>query len=131
MPEHSILTSPDFIQRMNQGAEPMKRPLYTNFHSADRSVQIILESIHQFEQSLDNDHEVSIKLASFGSTVILSVCEIGYANPDILIFRGYVDSQFATLIQHVSQLNFLLLSVPKSDPQKPPRRIGFYAPTED
>lgn len=57
--------------------------------------------------------------------------DIGYANPSTLIFYGTVGGQEATLIQHMSQLNFLLMSVPKADPEKPARRIGFALSSED
>lgn len=102
-----------------------------NYNLADYSYDVIMNLIKEFEEDLDDDHEVGIKLASFGQSITMSVTEIGYANPSTLVFYGYVKNQFATLIQHMSQLNFLLLAVPKSDPVKPPRRIGFALPSED
>lgn len=102
-----------------------------NYNLADYFYEIILERIKEFEDDLDDEHEIALKLASFGQSVTLSVTDIGYSNPSTLVFYGYVGEQPATLIQHVSQLNFLLLAVKKADPEKPPRRIGFAAPTED
>lgn len=81
--------------------------------------------------TLDEDHEIALRLASFGQSITLSVVDIGYSNPSTLVFHGYVGDQPATLIQHMSQLNFLLLAVKKADPEKPPRRIGFESPIED
>ena len=98
---------------------------------ADYSYEVIMERIKEFEDTLDNDHEVALRLASFGQSITLSVVDIGYSNPSTLVFHGYVGDQPATLIQHMSQLNFLLLAVKKADPEKPPRRIGFSQPTED
>lgn len=98
---------------------------------ADYAYEVIMKQIKDFEDDLDENHEVALKLASFGQSLTLAVTDIGYANPNTLIFYGYVGDQFATLIQHKSQLNFLLLAVPKADPEKPPRRIGFASPTED
>lgn len=92
---------------------------------ADRSYDIIIDRIKEFEESLDDNHEVSVKLACFGQSVTMAVTDIGYSNPSTLVFYGYVEGQYATLIQHMTQLNFLLLAVPKSDANKPPRRIGF------
>lgn len=58
--------------------------------------------------------------------MVMQVTEIGYHNPSLIFFYGYVDGQFSQLIQNVSQLNFLLTVLPKSDPDKPPNRIiGF------
>jgi len=102
-----------------------------DFKMADYSYEVILKRIKEFESSLDENHEVAVKLASFGQTITMSVTDIGYSNPSTLVFYGYIGEQKATLIQHMSQLNFLLLSVPKPDPEKPPRRIGFVPPNED
>lgn len=95
-----------------------------NYNAADYSYEIILAHIEAFEDELDDEHEVAVKLASFGQSVTLSVTNIGYSNPSTLVFDGYVGNQKATLIQHMSQLNFLLVAVPKRDPEKPPHRLG-------
>lgn len=101
--------------------------------SARVSCEIIMEHIKKFENTLDNDHEVAIKLASFGQSITLSVIRIGYSDPNTLVFYGYVGEQPATLIQHMSQLNFLLLAAPKADPKKPVRRVklGFHDRSEN
>lgn len=102
-----------------------------DYNMADYSYEVISKRIKEFEDSLDNNHEVVVKLASFGQSITMQVTDIGYSNPSTLVFYGYVETQQATLIQHMSQLNFLLLSVPKHDPEKPPRRIGFAPPSGD
>lgn len=102
-----------------------------NYDLADYSYEVIMERIKEFEQDLDDDHEVAVKLASFGQAITMSVSDIGYSNPSTLVFYGYVQGEFATLIQHMSQLNFLLLAVKKADPEKPPHRIGFAVPAGD
>ncbi|MBD5356542.1 MAG: hypothetical protein HDR88_06000 [Bacteroides sp.] len=102
-----------------------------DYKAADYSYEIIAQYIKRFEESLDAEHEVAVMLASFGQNITMAVTNIGYANPNILTFHGYVAGQPATLIQHMSQLNFLLLAAKKADPEKPPRRIGFAVPTED
>ena len=75
--------------------------------------------------------KVAVQLASFGQSITMAVSDVGYSNPSTLVFYGYVNGQKATLIQHMSQLNFLLLAIEKSDPKKPAYRIGFELPTED
>ena len=102
-----------------------------DYNLADYSYEVIMERIKEFEDTLDEDHEIALRLASFGQSITLSVVDIGYSNPSTLVFHGYVVDQPATLIQHMSQLNFLLLAVKKADPEKPPRRIGFESPIED
>lgn len=94
-------------------------------HMADWKYKKIKEQIKQFEDGLDNDHEIAICLASFGTAIKMAVHDIGFQNPDMLYFYGKVNDQEAQLIQHMSQLNFLLLAVPKPNPAAPPRRIGF------
>jgi len=110
---------------------PLSADSVKKYELASYSHNVILKRIKQFEDSLDEEHEIALKLASFGQSVTLSVTGVGYSNPSTLVFYGYVNDQPATLIQHVSQLNFLLLAVKKADPERPPRRIGFVAPTED
>ena len=102
-----------------------------DYSAADYSYEIIMNYIKKFEETLDAEHEVSVMLASFGQNVTMAVTNIGYVNPNILTFHGYIGDQPATLIQHMSQLNFLLLAAKKADPQKPPRRIGFAVSIED
>lgn len=102
-----------------------------DYTMADYAYDIIMKRIKDFENSLDDEHEVSLLLTSFGQSITLAVTEIGYSNPSILVFHGFVNNQYATLIQHISQLNFLLIAVKKVDSEKPPRRIGFVPPSED
>lgn len=96
-----------------------------NYNMADWKYEKLIEQVSEFQNSLDDEHEIAIKLASFGSTVTMIVTDIGYQNPDILYFYGYVNGKDAQLIQHASQLNFLLTSVEREDKTKPARRIGF------
>ncbi|WP_270427433.1 DUF6173 family protein [Fusobacterium mortiferum] len=108
---------------------PIEAP--RDYNMADWKFEKLIEQIKTFEEDLDDDHEVALKLASFGSAVVMYVMTIGYQNPDILYFYGFVDGQPAQLIQHMSQLNFLITSVEKIDKDKPARRIGFALPTLD
>lgn len=111
--------------------QPPRIEMPRNYSLADYSYEVIMERIKEFEDELDDQHEVAVKLASFGQSITMSVTDIGYSNPSTLVFYGLVGDQKSVLIQHMSQLNFLLLSVQKADPEKPPRRIGFETPSED
>lgn len=90
----------------------------------------IIDEIADFENELDNEHEIALKLASFGSSITMNVISIGFQNPDILCFYGYVNNKYSQLIQHMSQLNFLMTSVERQDKSKPARRIGFQVPDD-
>ncbi len=92
---------------------------------ADYQYEIIMESIAEFEQDLNPNEEVALKLTSFGQTIILNVTHIEYSNPSLIHFYGYVDGQKATIIQHINQLSFMIMAVPVVVPNAKPRRIGF------
>ena len=98
------------------------------YHYAGYILDQLLEQAHAFDAKLDNEHEVGIKFASFGTPTIMTVTEISYRNPDLLIFSGYIDGKPAELVQHLSQLNFLMVSVPRKNPDRPRTVIkGFRA----
>jgi hypothetical protein len=85
--------------------------------------------IKDFEDSLNQDEEVGIRLVSFGQTVSFHVQELGYHNPSLIVFHGVTgEGQKVTLIQHVTQISFLLMAMKKADPNKPARRVGFATP---
>ena len=93
---------------------------------ADTQFKIIKKYILDFQASLDANHDVGLMLTSFGQTVTMAVTHIGYESPVLMVFHGFVDGCEATLIQHISQLNFLLITMEKS-PDVPKRKIGFTA----
>jgi hypothetical protein len=105
--------------------------LARNLNSADYQCEVVMKRIKDFEDNLDDEHEVGIKLASFGETVLLNVTNITFSNPSVLIFHGTVNDCSATLIQHLSMLDFLLLAVPKSETSRRAHRIGFALPDEE
>ena len=130
MPDHPIETPLEALEDMREFRIPAPEVISArDYKLADYAYEVILDQIKEFEAELDDEHEVAIKLASFGQSVTMAVTDIGYANPSTLFFYGYVGDQHAQLIQHMSQLNFLLLAVRKTDPSRPARRIGF-APSE-
>ncbi len=92
---------------------------------AEHKFNYIRKSVTDFESKLDNSNEICLKLVSFGNLTTLDVDCIGYQNPDMLYFEGYMNGQRAKIIQHMSQINLLLTSVPKEIPDVPSRKIGF------
>lgn len=79
-----------------------------------------------FDKSLDEQHEIGIRLVSFGQALIFHLEGIGYWDPALISFRGRKDSsEPVELIQHVSQISILLVGLPRLDPSKPKRPIGF------
>ena len=102
-----------------------------DFNLADWKYEKIIEEIYHFEKDLDDEHEIALKLTAFGASTTMIVTSIGYQNPDMLYFYGFVNGKDAQLIQHVSQLNFLITSIEREDKTKPARRIGFQIPSSD
>jgi len=85
----------------------------------------IKDYIQKFEATLDDEHEVGLMLTNFGQSILMQVTDVGYEKSVLMVFKGLVNGNPATLIQHISQLNFLLMSVPRQEPEKPKRKIGF------
>lgn len=80
--------------------------------------------INDFEENLDAEHEIGLRLVSFGNGSVFHVIDLGYWGPDIIIFNCLAqDGSRADLVQHISQLNVLFQAVPKIG--ESPRRIGF------
>jgi len=91
----------------------------------------LVEEIGDFQDELDNEHEIGAMFANFGKVVSMVVLDIGYSNPNLIYFYGEIDGKESQLIQHMNQLNFVLTAVSRQT-EKPPRRIGFDIPeTED
>lgn len=81
--------------------------------------------IKNFEDQLDNEHEVAMGFTGADAGVI-RIEGIGYFDPDIVTFYGSDPVGTKTqLIQHITQLNVMLRALPKKSPKEAPRRIGF------
>lgn len=84
----------------------------------------IQDYVETFEHELDEEHEIGIRLASFGGIVAFHAQQIGFSKPNVITFYGITDEgERVQLIQHVSQLSFLLKAVKKQ--KEKPNRIGF------
>ena len=83
--------------------------------------------IEAYDQELDNKHEVGVRLVSFGQQVVFHLRDMGYWNPSLITFQGVTDDgNSVELIQHVSQISILLMTLPLADPTKPKQPIGFH-----
>lgn len=84
----------------------------------------IVQSIADFEEELDHEHEVGARLVSFGAELTFHIVDVGYWGPDMITFAGIDANKNAVqLLQHYSQLSVLLMAVEKT--QTEPRRIGI------
>ena len=108
----------------NYRPEPIKIDTPIQHMWADEQYAILKKYIMEFENNLDEEHEVGMMLTSFGQSVLMVVTQIEYEDPVLLVFKGLVNGSEATLIQHINQLNFMLTSVKKEE-DRPKIKIGF------
>lgn len=99
-------------------------PPTSQLNPSEWAYERLVSSINDFEQKLDNDHEIGGRLVNFGSNLAFHIENLGYWGPDFVIFYGSNDEgQPLELIQHISQVNVLLVGLKKVFDE--PRRIGF------
>jgi len=92
---------------------------------AEWAYERLILYLQNFEEQLDNDHEVAMGFTG-GEAGVLKIEGLGFFAPDLISFYGSDEFGVKTqLIQHVSQLNVLLRALPKGEPDAAPRRIGF------
>ena len=83
-------------------------------YMASDMYQRIVALINNFESELPDTMQAGGRLVSAGD-ITFSIQDIGYWDPNMI-----------ELVQHLSQLNLLLVAVPRQDDiQKPRRVIGF------
>ncbi len=81
--------------------------------------------IQEFEKQLDGDHEVGMGLTG-GDVGALRIQGMGYFAPDLITFYGTdMSGAKSQIVQHVSQLNVMLVAAPKENAAASARRIGF------
>ncbi len=81
--------------------------------------------IKNFEEQLDNEHEVAMGFAGSDAGV-LRIEGMGYFDPDIVTFYGSDhEGNKMQLVQHVTQLNVILRALPLVSFDEEPTRIGF------
>ncbi|QRG66945.1 DUF6173 family protein [Brevibacillus choshinensis] len=117
---NNYIKSPDFTALLNGVEEQKESERASGYHKR------LIEMITAFDNSLDNEHEVGMKLVTFGQAVTFHVTGIGYYNPSLIRFLGRLeDGSSVELIQHISQISFLLMAVKRSNPDEPKKPIGF------
>lgn len=90
------------------------------------------EWVTDFDNSLDQEHEVGVRLVTFGQSVTFHLENIGNWNPSLISFTGFMENgDPVELIQHVSQISILLVKMKRKEPDKPKRPIGFASWSDD
>jgi len=92
---------------------------------AEWAYERIILYIQNFEEQLDGDHEVGMGFVG-GDIGTLKIKGMGFFAPDMITFYGEdPNGGKMQLVQHVNQLNVMLVSAPKENIEAEPNRIGF------
>ena len=93
-------------------------------YDAEDIFKHLMQRVRAFQAALDEDQEIGLQLANFGLPAQIHIRSISYRNPNLIEFHGVnADDHEVTLVQHISQLNFLLIAVKPIE--ETPYRIGF------
>ena len=92
--------------------------------------QVVAQNLHQeilnYQSNLKDNEDVAMSVVQFNESITILVDSIGYIGYNLIRFGGKDNlGKPMELIQHVSQLNFLLMVVPKPEPEISKRQIGF------
>lgn len=127
LPMQLTLTALNAIQKSNSDKQKMVNAAVIQEGS---TAQIVAENLYQeilnYQANLSNTEDVAMSIVKFNESITLLVDSIGYIGYNLVRFGGKDNSgKPLELIQHVSQLNFLLMVVSKPEPEAPKRKIGF------
>lgn len=119
--------TPISLQQQASLASPASMPAPRNLREccpAQWMYERIAKSIMAFEKQLDAQHEVGLRLVSFGDSATLHITDMGFWEPDLLHFHGRnANGEPMVLIQHISQVNVMLAANRKQ--KESANRIGF------
>ena len=92
--------------------------------------EIVAENIYRellnYQASLSDTEDVAMSIVQFNESITILVDSIGYIGYNLIRFLGKDNlGKPLELIQHISQLNFLLMVVPKTEKEPEKRKIGF------
>lgn len=97
-------------------------------NSVKLSWEIICNQIKIFQNNIDYNKEVALLISNLGQPITLRLKDIGFFNPYFISFKGTTDKddiENCQVIQHISQVNFLLTSVPRPNSHNSAYRIPF------
>ncbi|OUS22534.1 hypothetical protein A9Q95_06085 [Rhodobacterales bacterium 59_46_T64] len=121
---HEVHSDPDKVANTELPETLSDKPVERK-SAAEWAYERLILYIKNFEEQLDEEHEVAMGFAG-GDAGVLRIEGMGFFDPDIVTFYGADATGAKTqLIQHVTQLSVLLRALPKEVEQVPPKRIGF------
>lgn len=126
------------LDAITQSHHDLNRSMEQIFHakrerdeelSGRNDARYIFEDLSQrvarFQKRLADDEELGLQLANFGIPSTIHIRRIGFRNPCLIVFFGLdAEGNDVELVQHISQLNFVLTAL-KPLPDEKPYRMGF------
>ena len=121
---HEVQSDPEVTPCTDVPQQVMQKPVDQK-SPAEWAYERLILYIQNFEEQLDNEHEIAMGFAG-GNAGVIRIEGMGFFDPDIVTFYGSDEMGIKTqLIEHVSQLSVILRALPKETPAEAPRRIGF------
>ncbi len=134
MPDKNWFT-PEMAEQLratDMGFQRIVREVNLPVLRPENTAEAICDRFHElftaFEKSLNPDEDIAIALASFGVARQIVVTAITSMGPALIVIKGFEDGAKVVLVQHLSQMSFLLVPVKRKDPDEPRRKIGFGEP---
>lgn len=113
-----VMESPNRLQELM--AEERDSQLASGYHKR------LIQWINDFHKSVGDEYEAGACLVNFGQRITFHIEDVGYWNPSLISFNGIAeDGSPVELIQHINQINILLMKLKRGEPEKPKRPIGF------
>jgi hypothetical protein len=96
--------------------------------SPEEIVEQIVLWIKDFDLRLGNTNQTGAKLVTFGQSLEFYVDDLVCCASPILLIKGHKkdDGEKVELIQHISQISFLLIPLPREKPEEPKKPIGYH-----
>ena len=85
---------------------------------------ILKRQMIDFQNALNSEQDLGLQLTNYGKEIQISVTDVNHIGLSLICYTGFVNGNKCRHIQHTSQVNFLLLAVPKPS-DRPATRIGF------
>ena len=93
---------------------------------ASNTARFIYDSIIEFWTSIGDNYEVGMQLTSLGQGLQVYLNSLDYFEPHLIIFNSeFPDGTKMRIVQHITQLNYALIALPKKNQDEPRREIGF------
>ena len=82
--------------------------------------------INDLHKSLDNDHEVGIKIDHLGKQVVFYIDHIAHQNHSMIYFKGHTESgKIVHFVKHSSEISIQLQTLKRRSPESPKTPFGF------